>query len=175
MEKFVYNTSGVCSRQIEIELEGDVVSSVKFIGGCSGNTQGISSLVKGMKVQDVIERLEGIKCGIIETRRHERLGRGAIGAEDLQCPFLILSGLEFRAESAPMQQEALVRFGTAHLNGGRVEFAAVDKGQMGHGAVAPFRAVFQVVCKTVRESYDAALYNLLTCEHIEEQVAGFVA
>lgn len=73
MEKFVYNTSGVCSRQIEIELDGDVVSSVKFIGGCSGNTQGISSLVKGMKVQDVIERLEGIKCGMKSTSCPDQL------------------------------------------------------------------------------------------------------
>lgn len=62
--KFEYTPHGVCSRQIDIEVnEDDVVVDVKFHGGCSGNTQGISALVKGMKVEDVIERLEGIKCG----------------------------------------------------------------------------------------------------------------
>lgn len=59
----VYKTKGTCSREIQIETEGDVIKSVKFIGGCNGNTQGISSLVKGMKIQEVIDRTEGIDCG----------------------------------------------------------------------------------------------------------------
>ena len=50
----VYKTKGVCSRSIEIELEGDTVKSVTFNGGCNGNTKGISSLVRGMKVDEVI-------------------------------------------------------------------------------------------------------------------------
>ena len=54
----VYKTKGVCSRSIEFEIEGDVVKSVKFNGGCNGNTQGIASLVQGMKVDDVIQRLK---------------------------------------------------------------------------------------------------------------------
>ena len=59
-----YLTSGVCSRQISIEISDDnVIESVKFFGGCNGNTQGISALVKGMDVEEAIERLEGIDCG----------------------------------------------------------------------------------------------------------------
>ena len=55
----VYKTKGVCSRSIEFEIENDTVKSVKFNGGCNGNTQGIASLVKGMKVDEVIARLKG--------------------------------------------------------------------------------------------------------------------
>ena len=55
---------GVCSRQISIEISDDnIIESVKFLGGCNGNTQGISALVKGMDVEEAIERLEGIDCG----------------------------------------------------------------------------------------------------------------
>ena len=62
-KKIVYPTKGVCSQAIAIELDGDIVKGVQFMGGCSGNTQGISMLVRGMKVEDVISRLEGISCG----------------------------------------------------------------------------------------------------------------
>ena len=57
-----YTPHGVCSRQIEITVDGDTVSNVRFIGGCAGNTQGVAALVKGMKIDDVISRLEGIDC-----------------------------------------------------------------------------------------------------------------
>ncbi len=57
-----YTPIGVCSRNIQIEVEDDIIKSVRFFGGCNGNTQGISALVKGMKVQDAIERLQGIDC-----------------------------------------------------------------------------------------------------------------
>lgn len=57
-----YKTHGVCSSMIHIELDGDKIKDVNFVGGCNGNLQGISSLVKGMKVEDAIERLAGIKC-----------------------------------------------------------------------------------------------------------------
>ena len=57
-----YTTKGVCSQAIEIEVEKGIVNSVQFIGGCHGNTQGVAALVKGMKVEDVIARLEGIDC-----------------------------------------------------------------------------------------------------------------
>lgn len=58
-----YRPKGVCSQLIQFELDGDVVTNVQFLGGCHGNLQGISHLVKGMKVDDVIARLEGIRCG----------------------------------------------------------------------------------------------------------------
>lgn len=62
MKTISYAPKGVCSRKIDIELDGDVIKSVRFTGGCNGNTQGISKLVVGMKVQDVIDKLDGIDC-----------------------------------------------------------------------------------------------------------------
>ena len=60
--KYTYTPLGVCSRQIELEVEDGVVKNLKVIGGCNGNLQGISKLVEGMKVEDVIKRLKGIDC-----------------------------------------------------------------------------------------------------------------
>ena len=59
---FVYKTRGTCSRQIELEIQNGVITHCRFIGGCTGNTQGVASLVKGMKVEEVIARLKGIQC-----------------------------------------------------------------------------------------------------------------
>ena len=53
---------GTCSRQIDIELDNDIIRSVRFTGGCDGNTQGVAALVRGMKVEEAIARLEGIDC-----------------------------------------------------------------------------------------------------------------
>lgn len=63
MEKYEYKPSGVCSRKIIVEVEDGIVNNVEFVGGCPGNTLGISALVKGMKVEDVESRLSGIMCG----------------------------------------------------------------------------------------------------------------
>ena len=60
---FIYKTHGVCSRAIHFEVEGDVITACRFEGGCSGNTQGVASLVTGMKVEDAIAKLKGIQCG----------------------------------------------------------------------------------------------------------------
>lgn len=65
--QFTYKTNGVCSRNIVIDVEDGIVENVRFEGGCNGNTQGISALVVGMKVEDVIKRLENIKCGFKNT------------------------------------------------------------------------------------------------------------
>ena len=62
-----YKTRGTCSQLINLELDGDVIKSVEFIGGCDGNLQGISKLVTGMKAEDAIKRLEGIQCGFKPT------------------------------------------------------------------------------------------------------------
>ena len=62
-----YKPSGVCASRINIEVEDGIVKNVEFIGGCNGNGKGIAELVKGMKVEDVIERLENIKCGYKQT------------------------------------------------------------------------------------------------------------
>lgn len=62
-----YKTKGVCSRTIRVKVENGVVESVRFEGGCNGNTQGISALVEGMQVAEVIKRLENIRCGFKDT------------------------------------------------------------------------------------------------------------
>ena len=59
---FSYKTHGTCSQQILIEAEGDVLTHVEFIGGFHGNTQGVSRLVQGMKIDDVIAKCKGIQC-----------------------------------------------------------------------------------------------------------------
>ncbi len=58
-----YKTKGVCSSEIQFEVEGDIIKEVKFIGGCQGNLTGISMLSKGMKIDDYIEKCENIDCG----------------------------------------------------------------------------------------------------------------
>lgn len=63
MAHITYTTRNTCSKQIDIEINGDIIEAVKFTGGCSGNTQGVSALVVGMNVDEAIRRLEGIKCG----------------------------------------------------------------------------------------------------------------
>lgn len=64
MKQYTYTTKGTCSRAIEITVNDEsIIESVKFIGGCSGNTQGVAALVKGMRVEEAISRLSGIKCG----------------------------------------------------------------------------------------------------------------
>ena len=65
--KFTYTTSGVCSKSIDIEVENGVVKGVSFLGGCNGNLKGIGELVKGMSIDDVIAKLENIKCGFKNT------------------------------------------------------------------------------------------------------------
>ena len=70
-----YKTTGTCSSAIEFEVEDGRVKNVKFIGGCNGNTQGISKLVEGMLVEEVISRLEGIKCGFKSTSCPDQLSK----------------------------------------------------------------------------------------------------
>lgn len=68
-----YQTKGTCSTAIDFEIEGGIIQSVKFTGGCNGNLQGISALVKGMKVEDAISRLKGIRCGFKPTSCPDQL------------------------------------------------------------------------------------------------------
>ena len=60
--RYTYRTQGTCSQAIEFEIEDGIVKNVQFYGGCNGNTQGIATLVEGMKAEDVIAKLEGIRC-----------------------------------------------------------------------------------------------------------------
>ena len=66
---------GTCSRQIDIELDNDIIRSVRFTGGCDGNTQGVAALVRGMKVEEAIARLEGIACRGRGTSCPDQLAR----------------------------------------------------------------------------------------------------
>ena len=61
-KKITFTPHGVCSRQIEITLDGDIVKHVEFVGGCPGNTHGVAALVEGLPVDEVIRRLGGIDC-----------------------------------------------------------------------------------------------------------------
>ena len=70
-----YKTQGVCSSMIDIEMNGDIIESVKFTGGCNGNLQGISALVKGMSAQEAISRLRGIRCGFKSTSCPDQLAQ----------------------------------------------------------------------------------------------------
>ena len=71
----IEKTIGVCSQAIEVEVDGDTVKSVQFVGGCNGNTKGIAQLVAGMKVDDVIARLEGTTCGFKPTSCPDQLAK----------------------------------------------------------------------------------------------------
>ncbi len=73
--QYTYKTNGVCARSITFELEGDTVKNVKFVGGCSGNTQGVAALVEGMKKDEAIARLSGIRCGFKGTSCPDQLAK----------------------------------------------------------------------------------------------------
>lgn len=76
--KFTYKTNGVCSRSIDIEIEDNIIKDVSFMGGCNGNLKGIAALTKGMDIDDVIERLENIKCGFKNTSCPAQLAKALI-------------------------------------------------------------------------------------------------
>lgn len=67
MKTIEYTPRGVCARAMSIDVEDGIVKDLRVVGGCNGNLQGISMLVKGMKVEDVISRLEGVRCGFKNT------------------------------------------------------------------------------------------------------------
>ena len=69
----IYRPRGVCSREMRVELEDGIIRKVKVIGGCDGNLKGISSLLVGMRAEDAIARLEGIRCGFKNTSCPDQL------------------------------------------------------------------------------------------------------
>lgn len=70
-----YKTKGVCSSEIQFDVEDDIVKNVNIIGGCAGNTVGVCRLVEGMHIDDVIARLEGIPCGFKKTSCPDQLAQ----------------------------------------------------------------------------------------------------
>ena len=82
MKHIVYQTSGTCSQQIDLDIDDENrVRNVQFLGGCNGNLQGVSRLVEGMKVEKVKERLGGIRCGYKNTSCPDQLVRALEQAE----------------------------------------------------------------------------------------------
>lgn len=73
--QYEYKTKGTCSQRILFEINDNIISNVQFIGGCNGNLQGISKLVEGMDVDQVIERIAGIHCGMKPTSCPDQLAK----------------------------------------------------------------------------------------------------
>mgnify|MGYP002735156978 CR=1 FL=1 len=79
--QYEYKTSGVCAAKIVFEVDNDIVHNVRFIGGCSGNTQGVAKLAEGMKADEVIARLQGIRCGMKATSCPDQLAKALAAAK----------------------------------------------------------------------------------------------
>lgn len=76
MNTIAYKTRGTCSSMINIEIDdNDIICSVTFVGGCSGNTKGVAALIRGMAVNEAIDRLDGIKCGYKSTSCPDQLAQ----------------------------------------------------------------------------------------------------
>lgn len=73
--EYRFTPQGVCSKEMIIELDGDVIKSVKIVGGCPGNTVGLTYMIKGRKIDEVIEKLKGIPCGSKSTSCPDQLAR----------------------------------------------------------------------------------------------------
>ena len=74
MKKHIeYKTKGTCARAVIVDVEDGVITDCQFVGGCSGNTQGVASLVKGMKVDEAVAKIKGIKCGMKSTSCPDQL------------------------------------------------------------------------------------------------------
>lgn len=80
--EFTYKTKGTCSQMIRFDVENDIVKNVQFFGGCNGNLKGIGALVEGMKVDEVIARVEGIKCGMKATSCPDQLAQALKAAKN---------------------------------------------------------------------------------------------
>jgi uncharacterized protein (TIGR03905 family) len=77
---YTYKTKGVCSSEINFDIVDSKITNVSFLGGCSGNLQGISKLIEGMVPQEAIKRLQGIKCGSKETSCPDQLSKAIANA-----------------------------------------------------------------------------------------------
>ena len=74
-KKIEYKTQGTCARMVNVEIEDGVITDCSFVGGCAGNTAGVATLVRGMKAEDAVARLKGIKCGFKSTSCPDQLAR----------------------------------------------------------------------------------------------------
>lgn len=77
---YTFIPKGVCSRKITFEINDGIVSNVRFAGGCAGNTQGLAALIEGMKAEDVINKLSGIRCGFKSTSCPDQMAKAVRAA-----------------------------------------------------------------------------------------------
>ena len=80
--KYSYSTKGVCSKLIEFEINDNIVSNVQYTGGCHGNLQAVGRLVEGLTTDEVISRLEGIRCGFKDTSCGDQLAQALKQAKE---------------------------------------------------------------------------------------------
>jgi len=80
--RHTYTTKGTCSRQISFDLDGDIVKNVEFIGGCNGNLKAVAALVEGLSIEQIEERVKGIKCGFKSTSCSDQLAIAVRAAYD---------------------------------------------------------------------------------------------
>lgn len=73
--EYIYEPQGVCSQEMIINVDSDIIKSVRIIGGCAGNTVGVSRLIEGMKIDEAIKRLKGIPCGYKSTSCPDQLAK----------------------------------------------------------------------------------------------------
>ena len=77
-----YKTKGTCSRMVIVDVEDGVITDCAFVGGCAGNTQGVCALVRGMRAEDAVKRLRGIKCGMKSTSCPDQLAEALLSISE---------------------------------------------------------------------------------------------
>lgn len=82
--EYIYTPKGVCSSKMRIELDGNIIKKVEIIGGCAGNTVGVSRLIEGMNIDEAIKRLKGIPCGFRTTSCPDQLAKALEEAKEKQ-------------------------------------------------------------------------------------------
>ena len=123
-----YSPRGVCSRKIEIELEGEIIRAVRFQGGCSGNTQGVAALAVGMTAEEYISRCAGIKCGPKSTSCPDQLAQALKAAVPCQRVGVAVLGMEVphtHIHLVPLQTEGDMDFRKKKLELSQEEFAEI--------------------------------------------------
>ena len=80
-----YKTRGVCASKILFDLDGDTVKNIRFVGGCTGNTQGVARLAEGMKIDEVVARLKGVHCGMKPTSCPDQLAQALLAAKEQEA------------------------------------------------------------------------------------------
>ena len=85
MTHFEYRTHGTCSKLISLDLDGDRVHNVRFTGGCDGNLKAISSLVEGLSMDEIIDKVSGIRCGVKNTSCGDLLAQALRAARQAQA------------------------------------------------------------------------------------------